>query len=121
MRACSVKYINLLTCSIDLSILIGMSKQSLLKAVELAGGQAPLARAIAAHIPGSKISQPLVWGWINAAKFEVPPPEMVIPIAEVLDYRMTPHDLRPDIYPNPTDALPDHIAAELLARQQEAA
>lgn len=98
-----------------------MSKQSLLKAVELAGGQAPLARAIAAHIPGSKISQPLVWGWINAAKFEVPPPEMVIPIAEVLDYRMTPHDLRPDIYPNPHDALPDHIAAQLLARQQEAA
>lgn len=95
-----------------------MSKQSLLKAVDLAGGQAPLARSIAAIVPGSKVSQPLIWGWINSAKFEVPPPEMVIPIAEALNYRMTPHDLRPDLYPNPTDALPAHVANH---RQHEAA
>lgn len=99
---------------------MAMSKQSLLKAVELAGSQAELARALAAHIPGSKISQPLVWGWLNLVKIEVPPPEMVIPIAEVLDYRMTPHELRHDLYPNPTDALPEHVAAEVVARQKEA-
>lgn len=83
-----------------------MSKESLLRAVELAGGQKALGEGIRSRIPGSKIGQVHVWGWLNSCKFEVPPPETVLPIAEFLEYRMTPHDLRPDLYPNPSDALP---------------
>lgn len=84
-----------------------MSKQSLLKAVELAGGQAQLARGIRDHMPaGSKIGQVHVWGWINSVKIEVPPADVVRAIAASLDWRITPHELRPDLYPNPTDALP---------------
>lgn len=92
-----------------------MSKSSLLKAVELAGGQAHLARAIRSRIPDSKVGQVHVWGWLNNVKIEVPPADVVLPIADALDYRLTPHDLRPDLYPNPTDALPPDIAAAISA------
>lgn len=83
-----------------------MSKNSLLKAVELAGGQAPLARAIRVRMPHSKIGQVHVWGWLNSVKMEVPPAESVLAIAESVDWRVTPHELRADIYPNPSDGLP---------------
>ena len=83
-----------------------MSRETLKHAVELAGGQAKLARGIRERVAGSKVGQVHVWGWLNSVKFEVPPPEVVIAIADFLDYAMTPHQLRPDLYPNPTDALP---------------
>lgn len=83
-----------------------MSKQTLLKAIELAGSQAKLAREIRDRMPGSRIGQVTVWGWLNNVQAEVPPAEVVLPIAEALAWRITPHDLRPDLYPNPQDALP---------------
>ena len=93
-----------------------MSKYALQKAVDMAGGQVHLARGIRARIPGSKVGQVHVWGWLNSVKIEVPPAEAVIPIADFLGYRITPHDLRPDLYPIPTDAVP----AGLLSNQQKA-
>lgn len=88
-----------------------MSKETLLKAVEIAGGQAHLARAVRVVLPDSKISQVHVWGWLNEAKIEVPPAEYVLPIAQALNWQITPHQLRPDLYPNPADALPVKEAA----------
>ena len=79
------------------------------KAVEMAGGQAALARGIRARLPETKIGQVHVWGWLNTVKIEVPPAEVVLAIAEHLDYRLTPHELRPDLYPHPCDALPDAL------------
>lgn len=93
-----------------------MSKESLSKAIVMAGGQAQLARAIKDRIPGSKIGQVTVWGWVNEAKMEVPPADVVLPICGALDWKMTPHELRPDLYPNPTDAMP----VESLQEQQAA-
>lgn len=84
-----------------------MSKESLIKAVDLAHGQAPLARGIRDRMPGSKIGQVHIWGWLNTVKIEVPPAEVVLAIADFLEYKITPHELRPDLYPNPNDALPD--------------
>lgn len=101
---------------IELSILASMSKESLQKAVELAGGQTALADGIRARIPGSKIGQVHVWGWLNSVKIEVPPPEVVLPMAEFLEYRMTPHDLRADLYPNPDDALPPQYRAQCVCK-----
>lgn len=98
-----------------------MSKEALLEAVRLAGGQVHLAAGIRARIPGSKISQVHVWGWLNAVKMEVPPPDAVLAISEHLAYRLTPHDLRPDLYPNPTDALPLGTRLEIPQPHQEAA
>lgn len=39
------------------------------------------------------------------------PPERVIRVAEGTKYEVTPHDLRPDVYPNPTDGMPPEQAA----------
>jgi len=84
-----------------------MSRESLQKAVDLAGGQAALSRGIRDRMPGSKVGQVHVWGWLNSVKFEVPPAEVVLAIADFLEYKMTPHDLRPDLYPNHNDAMPE--------------
>lgn len=37
------------------------------------------------------------------------PAERVIAIAEAADYAVTPHQLRPDIYPDPLDGLPPEL------------
>lgn len=96
-----------------------MSKESLQQAVSLAGGQAQLARGIREHLPDSKVSQVHVWGWLNSVKFEVPPPEVVLAIAAFLEYRMTPHQLRPDLYPNPGDALPRLVPDEIVEDRRQ--
>lgn len=101
-------------------ILRRMSKESLLEAVRLAGGQAHLAAGIRRRCPGSKVGQVHVWGWLNSVKMEVPPADVVLPIAEHLNYRLTPHDLRPDLYPNPTDALPLGMRIEIPEPQPPA-
>ncbi|MGL9721650.1 transcriptional regulator [Symbiopectobacterium sp.] len=36
------------------------------------------------------------------------PPKKVINLCKALEWQVTPHELRPDIYPNPMDALPAH-------------
>lgn len=75
--------------------------------MSIAGGQVRLAALIRAILPGSKIQQPHISGWINAVKAEVPPAEAVLAISEACEWKVTPHDLRSDIYPNPADGLPD--------------
>lgn len=35
------------------------------------------------------------------------PGELVVKVARVMEWKVTPHELRPDLYPNPTDALPE--------------
>lgn len=71
-----------------------------------------MARAVRGRIEGSKIGQPHVFKWLKSPNpEEMPPAEMVIAISEALDWRLTPHDLRPDLYPNPADALPDGHAS----------
>lgn len=86
-----------------------------MKAVEMAGSQVNLARGIRDRVPGSKVGQVHVWGWLNQVKFEVPPADVVLPIADFLGYRLTPHMLRPDLYPNATDAVPDDVAEQIRA------
>lgn len=44
--------------------------------------------------------------WLN---HEVPA-HRVLPICKLLDWKITPHEIRSDIYPNPTDGLPGQDA-----------
>ena len=39
------------------------------------------------------------------------PAEEVLRTSEALCWEITPHELRPDLYPNPTDGVPDRNAA----------
>ena len=89
-----------------------MSKETLQKAVDLAGGQVHLARGIKERLPDTKIGQVHVWGWLNSVKMEVPPAEAVIAIADTVGWRITPHELREDIYPNVADGMPSGMVTD---------
>lgn len=70
------------------------------RAVGLARGQAPLAREATKHaLNGARLTQAMIWKWLNQARGPVPPAEWVIPIERALGGRITRHELRPDIYP----------------------
>ena len=49
------------------------------------------------------------------------PDSLVLPLCELLEWKCTPHIVRPDIYPNPGDAMPRLIPAEVIEdrRQQD--
>lgn len=66
-------------------------------------------------MPGARVRQGHIWKWLNMAKEEVPPAEYVIPIAEALNWEVTPHELRKDLYPHPTDGLPKRGCEEAAA------
>jgi DNA-binding transcriptional regulator YdaS (Cro superfamily) len=38
-----------------------------------------------------------------------PGPTTAIKLAAATNYRITPHQIRPDLYPHPDDGLPDHL------------
>lgn len=40
------------------------------------------------------------------SQWKVVPPDRVLSVCAALGWRVTPHQLRPDLYPNPADALP---------------
>lgn len=87
-------------------MLIAMSKEILKKAVQIAGGQVALAARICTFMPHKNIKQAHVWKWLNSPSELTPPPDWVIPICQAVEWEVTPNELRPDIYPNPTDGLP---------------
>ncbi|EGD9092499.1 helix-turn-helix domain-containing protein, partial [Escherichia coli] len=67
------------------------------KAIKIAGGIRPLGRAI-----GAWPSQ--IHKWANEYNGRVPTGERGRQI--YIATGVTPHELRPDLYPNPTDGLP---------------
>lgn len=64
--------------------------EALKRAVEIAGGQTALARALG-------VQQAHVWNWLNRDK--VLPAEYAIPIERATGGAVTRHELRPDLYP----------------------
>ena len=69
-----------------------MSITALKKAVDIAGGQSSLGRMIGRD-------QKAIWAWINTT--QKVPAEDVLRIEEALDNKISRHELRPDIYPQP--------------------
>lgn len=68
---------------------------ALKRAIEIAGGQAALARKIGK-------TQAHVWNWLN--RDGRVPAEVVISVEKAVDGKVTRHDLRPDLYPTETAA-----------------
>lgn len=97
-----------------------MSKDNLIRAVNLAGGQVALAAGIRARMPGCKAGQGLVWKWINQTQSNVPPADYVLAICDTVGWKVTPHELRPDIYPNKLDAMPDAICGRYCEQKKAA-
>lgn len=71
-----------------------MITEALTQAIEIAGGQAALARALAQRT-GKPIRQGHIWAWINRSKRV--PPELVLAIEAATG--VSRHELRPDLYP----------------------
>lgn len=105
----SVKQLYLLTLLQVCLYIIGMSKLFLEKIVGLAGGQASLANVLATE--EEPIKQAHVWNWINKTANGIPE-RHVIRACKSVDWQVTPHELRPDIYPHPHDGLPDHLRCD---------
>jgi DNA-binding transcriptional regulator YdaS (Cro superfamily) len=66
------------------------------KAIRVSGGVAALARSM-------KINSQAVSQWEKA------PIGRVLDISAASGWKVTPHELRPDIYPHPLDGLPGRI------------
>ncbi|MBL8518209.1 MAG: helix-turn-helix domain-containing protein [Betaproteobacteria bacterium] len=77
---------------------------ALQSAIIAAGSQSALVRKINARAGRKVISQQAVSLWL--AQGAGPTAELVLDIAAVIGFKVTPHELRPDIYPYPGDALP---------------
>ena len=60
------------------------------RAIEFAGGQSALARALGIH-------QTSVWGWLKERKGVVPA-KFVEAVSEAVDGKVTPQELRPDLF-----------------------
>lgn len=43
------------------------------------------------------------------------PGERVLPLCRAVDFKVTPHQLRPDMWPHPEDGLPDHLRNKVAA------
>jgi DNA-binding transcriptional regulator YdaS (Cro superfamily) len=83
-----------------------MSKKILQKAIDLAGSQSELARRLRTDRPDTKIAQRHISKWLTMGKEPVPPAEWVIPICRAIEWQITPHELRQDLYPEPGDGVP---------------
>ncbi len=71
---------------------------ALTRAVTLLGSQVAMARAV-----GGTVKQQHVWKWLRSGRV---PAEHVIGVSRATGWKVTPHQLRPDIYPNVHDGLP---------------
>lgn len=82
--------------------------EALKRAIELAGGQAQLAKRLhdigQKQIPPMKCSSQHIWAWLNR-DLRVPG-EWARFVAQAVDFQVVPAEVRPDIYPNRTDGLP---------------
>ena len=71
---------------------VGGTPSALHRAIAVVGGtQTALARALG-------LSQAHVWNWLRAGRV---PAERVLPIYRATGGAVSPHELRPDIYPDP--------------------
>ena len=71
------------------------------RAVALAGGQTCLANLINAKLPKKQhICQVHIYQWMNRPAISpVPPAEYVLPMAFAIDFKITPSEIRNDLYP----------------------
>ncbi|HCL5312183.1 TPA: helix-turn-helix domain-containing protein [Salmonella enterica] len=50
------------------------------------------------------VPQQLISRWLSTSRF---PAGRVLSFCEVMEWSITPHEVRPDLYPNPTDGIPE--------------
>jgi DNA-binding transcriptional regulator YdaS (Cro superfamily) len=104
---------------VNTSVGVFLTMSPLQSAIELAGGQSALAARVTElmQLPQEKrIKQQDIWRWLNRADGRVPP-EYCVATAQAIEFKKTPHDLRPDIYPHPEDGLPPAMREQARAAE----
>jgi DNA-binding transcriptional regulator YdaS (Cro superfamily) len=86
------------------------------KAIELLGGPAEAARRLAVE-RGVKIGAWAVSKW----RTSMTPADWVLWLARLTSWVVTPHELRPDLYPHPDDGMPKPLTLSGLESEGEAA
>lgn len=90
-----------------MGIFFALMKQNLQKLIEILGGnQQSLADVL--YTNEDPVKQPHVWKWLNTTRHGIPERHVIKACASV-NFKITPHELRPDIYPHPHDGLPEHM------------
>lgn len=84
-------------------LFVFMSIQNFKKAVKKIGSQSDFAQKLPRGKPVT------VAKWISRGRV---PPERVIEVCAAVKFSVTPHEIRPDIYPHPDDGLPDEMRCE---------
>lgn len=79
----------------------GMSIEAIKRAARIAGSQANLARLL-----DRDPSTVACWAHRDGGRV---PAVHVIALCARLGWQITPHELRPDLYPHQDDGLPDHL------------
>lgn len=79
-----------------------MDNPNIKAAVDEVGGAARVAERL-------EISRISVYEWISKGRV---PPDRIIPLADLTNWKFTPHQLDPILYPNPTDGIPPPVVAE---------
>ena len=69
------------------------------KIIQITGTQTELAARMS-------VKQQHVYAWIQRGRI---PGDWVISASRATGYMVTPHQIRPDIYPHPDDGLPSHL------------
>lgn len=82
------------------------SFEALQSVLEICKTAAELARRVQPLVApkGLKCSQSHVYNWVTRNRCV--PPDYVIAVSQAVDWRVTPHSIRSDIYPHDSDGLP---------------
>lgn len=73
----------------------------LLNIIKLCGSQEELGRRIGK-------GQYIVTAWVRRYGCKVSA-DYVLKVSQAINWQITPHQIRPDLYPHPQDGLPDHL------------
>lgn len=80
----------------------------LLKIISLHGdNKSSLVNKLLTLRPDSKVTNSHINNWLTRDKNI--PSDWVLPLCESVYWQVTPHELRPDLYPHPEDGLPDDM------------
>lgn len=83
-------------------------KSPLEKIIDKCGSQTALAARVNQIDPDKKLTQSTVGAWINRYSHRVGDGYVLV-VSQAGEWEITPHQLRPDLYPHPQDGLPDHL------------
>jgi DNA-binding transcriptional regulator YdaS (Cro superfamily) len=96
---------------ITMGIFLHLMKQNLQKIIELLGNSQTKFAYVLSNETNKPVKQAHVWKWLNSTKDGIPA-EHVIPACKAVDWKVTPNELRPDLYPHPNDGLPSELRTD---------